>query len=163
MITFGQVPKNKEKKMKTFEISSLIDCKVEELYAFHLDVTNLPKITPPNMKVTLLNKVDSIKRGSEIYLRNVQYFLPTYWRVRVDELKKPNLLVDLAIESPFYYFRHQHIFAQKGELCELRDVVEIILPLEFMTKFLYPFVLGQLQSMFEYRHSVTKKILEQEI
>ncbi len=124
MITFGQVPKNKEKKMKTFEISSLIDCKVEELYAFHLDVTNLPKITPPNMKVTLLNKVDSIKRGSEIYLRNVQYFLPTYWRVRVDE---------------------------------------IILPLEFMTKFLYPFVLGQLQSMFEYRHSVTKKILEQEI
>lgn len=147
--------------MKMFEISSLIDCKVEELYAFHLDVNNLPKITPPNMKVTLLNKVEKISLGTEIYLRNVQYYLPTYWRVRVDKIKEPNLLVDLALESPFYYFRHQHIFTQKGDLCELRDVVEITLPLEFMTKFLYPFVLKQLQSMFEYRHSITKKILEQ--
>ncbi|MDD2356356.1 MAG: SRPBCC family protein [Thiovulaceae bacterium] len=147
--------------MKTFEISSLIDCRVEELYAFHLDVNNLPKITPPNMKVTLLNKVEKISLGTEIYLRNVQYYVPTYWRVRVDEIREPNLLVDLALESPFYYFRHQHIFTQKGDLCELRDVVEITLPLEFMTKFLYPFVLKQLQLMFEYRHSITKKILEQ--
>lgn len=147
--------------MRKFEMSSLINCKLVDLYAFHLDVRNLPKITPPNMKVTLINKVDKIVQGSEIYLRNVQYFIPSYWRVRIDELKAPNLIVDLALKSPFYYFRHQHIFTQKGELCELKDVVEITLPLEFMTSFLYPFVLRQLEQMFHFRHKITKEILEQ--
>lgn len=147
--------------MKVYEKVSLIKCNVNELFSFHLDTNNLKNISPANIKVTLLNEDFVAKEGEILRLKTVKNFIPMVWEVKIEKLEEPNLLVDLALKSPFKYWRHSHIFTQKEDgFCELRDVVEYSLPFEFISQILYPFVHGELESMFAFRHTITKKILE---
>ena len=114
--------------MKKFEKISTINCKIEDLFEFHLDMKNLENITPPNTKVELLNKDFVPHEGGILKIRTVKNFIPITWEVKIDKIQKPNLLVDIAIKSPFKYWKHSHVFTQKGNICELKDVLEYELP-----------------------------------
>jgi len=146
--------------MKKFEKKSLISCPIEKLFAFHLDSSNIEKITPKDTKVELLNKDFQAKEGEILNIKTTKYCVPTLWSVEISLIKEPNMLVDTAIKSPFVFWRHSHIFTQKGKVCELKDVVEYELPFGFIGNIFSSFIENQLESMFEYRHKQTKKILE---
>jgi ligand-binding SRPBCC domain-containing protein len=147
--------------MKIYEKTSLIECELEALFAFHIDTKNLQAISPKNIKVTLLNKDFLPKEGAILKLKTVQNFLPILWEVKIERLEAPNLLVDVAIKSPFRFWKHSHIFTQKEDgLCELKDRVEYELPFGFLNSLFDTFVYYQLQSMFGYRHDMSKRLLE---
>jgi ligand-binding SRPBCC domain-containing protein len=144
-----------------YEKTSFIDCKVEDLFDFHLDTNNLKTISPKNIKVTLLNEGFVPKEGAVLKLRTVKNFIPIIWEVKIETLHSPNLLVDVAMKSPFKSWKHSHIFTQIDEnRCELKDVVEYSLPFGFVGSLFNLFVKNELQSMFEFRHAISKKILE---
>nr|WP_321268171.1 SRPBCC family protein [uncultured Sulfurimonas sp.] len=147
--------------MGIYEKKSLIECKVEDLFNFHLDTNNLKVISPKGVKVTLLNEGFIPKEGAVLRLKTVKNFIPMIWEVKIDRLDAPNLLVDIAMKSPFKKWKHSHIFTQIDEnLCELKDVVEYTLPFGFLGSFFDFFIQYELKSMFEFRHKVTKKLLE---
>ena len=148
--------------MQTFEKTTLIKCDIDELFNFHLDMKNLEAITPPNIKVKVLNKSFIPKEGEVLKIETIKNFLPIIWEVKIDKIEEPNLLVDIALKSPFKYWEHSHIFTQKGDFCELKDVVKYKLPFAFISKLFNFFIQKELKNMFEYRHHVTKKILEKE-
>lgn len=149
--------------MKTFQKISLIkNCDLKKLFDFHLDVENLRKITPPNTRVELLNKNFVPSEGAILKLKTIKSFIPTRWEVKIEKLKEPNLLVDVALKSPFKYWKHSHIFTQKGNMCELRDEVIYELPFGKIGQFFNPFIQKELENMFTFRHEVTKKLLSQE-
>ena len=87
--------------MKTFEKSTLIKCSIDELFDFHLDTNNLTKITPNNIKVKLLTPDFKAKEGEVLKIRSIKNFIPMNWTVKIQKLEKPNILVDVAISSPF--------------------------------------------------------------
>jgi len=146
--------------MKTITKTSLIDCTKEELFDFHLDSNNITKITPLNTKVTLLNEDTKTYEGKIVKIKTVKFFIPTYWEVKIEKLDKPNILIDIALKSPFKYWKHQHIFTKKGSLCELKDIIEYELPFGILGKLVEPFIEYDIRAMFEYRHKKTKQILE---
>lgn len=147
--------------MSIYEKKSLIKCKVDELFTFHLDTANLQAISPENIKVTLLNQDFIPKQGAVLKLRTVKNFLPIIWEVKIDTLKAPNLLVDIAMKSPFKTWKHSHIFTiVDEETSELKDVVEYKLPFGVLNFLFEQFVKNELMSMFTYRHQVTKQLLE---
>lgn len=148
--------------MKVFEKSVHINCTLEELFDFHIDTNNLVRITPPDTKVKLLTPNIKIKRGAILKLKATQKFLSTTWEVRIDKLQEPRLLVDLALKSPFAYWEHSHIFeeAEDGG-CIMRDVVYYKLPFCLIGALFNSFAKKQLEAMFEFRHQITKEILEQ--
>ena len=146
--------------MKRFEKKTLITCSIEELFAFHLDSNNIQKITPPDTKVELLNKNFVAKEGEVLNIKTTKFCVPTIWSVEISLIKEPNMLVDTAIKSPFSFWRHSHIFTKKGEVCELKDVVEYELPFGFIGNLFSYFMENQLENMFEYRHKQTKKLLQ---
>jgi ligand-binding SRPBCC domain-containing protein len=144
-----------------YEKASLIECSVEDLFNFHIDMNNLKAITPSNMKVTLLNESFVPKEGGVLRLKTVKNFIPTTWEVQINKLEEPNLLVDVAIKSPFKFWRHSHIFTQvDSRFSEMKDVVEYTLPFGFLNSLLNIIVKSELQSMFNHRHNITKQILE---
>ncbi len=148
--------------MKTYEKISLIQCDLQALFDFHLDVKNLEAISPKGIKVTLLNKNFTPKEGAVLELQTVKNFIPIVWKVRIEKLQSPNLLIDLALQSPFAFWEHSHIFTQKKEgLCELRDVVRYSPPFGILGRMLNFFIKSELEKMFAFRHSVTKKMLEE--
>ena len=114
--------------MKTFEKSSLVHCDIENLFSFHLDMKNLKVITPLDTHIELLNKDFIPHEGGILKIETIKHFIPITWEVKIEKLESPNLLIDLALKSPFKFWEHSHIFTQKGTLCELKDVVKYELP-----------------------------------
>ena len=110
--------------MKKFEKISTINCKIEELFQFHTDMRNLVNITPPDTKVNLINKDFVPHEGGVLKIKTVKNFIPTNWEVKIDKMQEPSLLIDIAIKSPFKYWKHSHVFTQKGNICELKDIVD---------------------------------------
>lgn len=148
--------------MNRFEkVSLLKNCTQQELFDFHLDTNNLVKISPPNMKVTLLNKEFNPKVGEVIKIKTIKNFIPTTWEVKIDKIQEPSLLVDIALKSPFKYWKHSHIYTKKGNAVELKDEVIYELPLGKFGQFFDFIIRKELQSMFDFRHKITKEILSQ--
>lgn len=145
--------------MKKFEKISTINCKIEDLFEFHIDIKNLQNITPPDTKVNLLNKDFVPVEGGVLKIKTVKSFIPTTWEVQIAKIQKPNILVDIALKSPFKYWKHSHIFTQKGNICELKDIVEYELPFGKIGDLFDFFIQNELKKMFDYRHKVTKEIL----
>jgi ligand-binding SRPBCC domain-containing protein len=146
--------------MKKFEKISIINCTLDELFDFHLDIKNLQNITPLDTKVELLNKDFIPHEGGILKIRTVKSFIPTTWEVEINKIDKPNILVDIAHKSPFKYWKHSHIFTQKGNVCELKDLVEYELPFGKLGNLFDFFIKSELSKMFDFRHEITKKILD---
>ena len=68
--------------MKTIEKTTFINCTLEELFDFHLDSNNITKITPPNIKVELLNEDTKTIEGKIVKIKTTKFFIPTYWEVK---------------------------------------------------------------------------------
>jgi len=145
--------------MNRFEKTILIKCPIEQLYEFHLDINNLEKITPKDIKVQLLDKNVNIVENSIFRIKTTKFIFSTIWEIKIEKLSKPNILVDIALKSPFKSWRHSHIITKKGNMCELKDVVEYELPIKFLDKLLSKFVNKELEKSFSYRHKVTKDLL----
>lgn len=146
--------------MNTYEKTSTLNCSLEELFDFHLDIKNLENITPLDTKVELLNKDFIPHEGGILKIKTTKSYIPTTWEVEISKMQKPNLLVDIALKSPFKYWKHSHIFTQKGNICELKDIVEYELPFGIVGNLFDFFIQNELKKMFEFRHQVTKKILD---
>lgn len=146
--------------MKTIIQTSMIKCTLEELFEFHLDSANISKITPKNIKIEILNDDTKTYEGKVVKIKSVKFFIPTYWEVKIEKLYKPHILIDKALKSPFKYWRHQHIFTQKDNMCELKDIVEYELPFGILGKIVEPFIERDIKNMFLYRHIRTKQLLE---
>ena len=125
-----------------------------------MNINNIKKITPPNIKVELLDYDTKKYECKIINIRTTKYFISTHWKIRIDTMQRPNILVDMAVQSPFKSWRHQHIFTQKGSVCELKDVIEYDIGYGILGKIIAPFIKSEITSMFDYRHKETKNILE---
>ena len=145
--------------MRQFEKSTFIHCSTQELFDFHTNIDNLPLITPKDTKVTLLRS-SKIKEESILEIEAKKNFLTTRWKIKIAKLQHPNLLVDIAIKSPFAYWEHQHIFNEKDDFSELKDVVIFKMPFGFLGALLENWVYKNLEKMFTFRHEMTKKVLE---
>lgn len=146
--------------MNTITKTTLINCKIEDLFEFHLDSNNITKITPQNIKVQLLTTDSETYVGKIVKIKTTKFFIPTSWEVKIEALEKPNLLVDVAIKSPFKYWKHEHIFTKKGNVSELKDVIKFEMPFGILGKIVAPLITSDITAMFDYRHKQTKSILE---
>ena len=146
--------------MQTFIKSSYINCDTKSLFDFHLDTNNLTFITPPDTQVELLTKDFKPQIGQILKIKSIKYFIPMDWEVKIEKLDEPNLLVDLALKSPFAFWEHKHIFIKHGNMSELKDVITFKMPFGILGDLLSFFVKKDLQNMFDYRHKITKNILE---
>lgn len=146
--------------MKKIIKTTYINCTTQALFDFHLDSNNITKITPPNIKVELLNSDTKTFEGKIVKIKTTKFFIPTYWEVKIDKLEEPNILIDIAIKSPFKSWKHQHIFTKKGNVSELKDIIEYELPFGILGKIIEPFIEYDITKMFDFRHKQTKKLLE---
>jgi len=146
--------------METFTQTSLINCTLEKLFDFHLDTNNIKLITPSHTKVELIDYEEATFEGKIIKLKTTRAWVPIDWIVKIEKYEYPNLMVDVALKSPFAFWEHQHIFTKKGSMCELKDVIKYKLPFGILGKLIAPFIKKDIANMFDYRHKQTKQILE---
>ena len=64
-----------------------------------MNINNIKKITPPNIKVELLDYDTKKYECKIINIRTTKYFISTHWKIRIDTMQRPNILVDMAVQS----------------------------------------------------------------
>lgn len=140
---------------------SPLSCSVEELWAFHADVSALTLLTPPGTKVSIVGSDTRVENGALHELRIKKAGVTLSWRARISDVQPPFGFVDTAEKSPFRAWRHHHQFiaVESGSL--LRDTVDYELPFGFLGQILDRLIVRRdVQSMFAHRHLVTRQSLD---
>ena len=142
----------------TLEFETIIECTAERLFSFHEDTKNLPLITPPGTKVEILKLEEPLKQGNEVILKIKKGLFSFVWKLVFEKVEYPHLIVDVATQSPFKTFRHEHCFLKLDETHTLlKDRVTFSLSFWIFNRPIAWFIKKDMQKMFAYRH---KKTLE---
>jgi ligand-binding SRPBCC domain-containing protein len=148
-------------KKHTFTYTTEIQTTPETLFEFHSDTNNLPKITPPWIKVKILELKLPLEEKSTIKLKITQYFISQIWHMQIDKMQSPHTICDIALKSPFKSFYHHRKFEKIDETTSrLTDTITMELPLYPLSRIALPFIRRDMDRMFEYRHRRMKELLK---
>ena len=139
-----------------FQRSVLLDAAPADVYAFHEDPRNIPKISPPSLRVERVECSVPAREGGEFRLKVRQFGLPLDWVGIWEEAVPSERLVDGARKSPFRHWRHQHLFRAEGSGTMMTDRVEYALAGGWPGRLLDATVMrGVFTVMFLARHKAT--------
>lgn len=146
------------------ERSVEIAAPVEDVFAFHLDTRNAALISPADTAILGVEGEFPVRTGSVVRMRMRQRPSPfaMRWRVRIEEVRAPERVVDVAERSPFAAWRHEHLFAAAGEgRTVMTDRVTYRLPGGPLGRLAdRVFLRRRLEAAFAERHRLTRELLE---
>jgi hypothetical protein len=134
----------------------------ERVFAFHESPGALGRLTPPWERVVVESGGDSIRPGSRVALRTALGPFRLRWVAEHTEYDPPRLFADRQLSGPFamWYHRHRMIDDGRGGTI-LRDEVDYELLLGALGRWLGGrMVRRKLVLMFDYRHEVTRRVVE---
>jgi len=114
--------------MPVFERSVEIAAPIAEVFSFHLDTRNVPRITPPQQEVLEIVGEFPLVVGAVVDMKIRQAPIPTAqpWRIRVTAIEPPTLVRDEVIDNEmFSRFVHTHRFEElEPGLTRLTDHID---------------------------------------
>lgn len=144
---------------------SRIAASPEVVFRFHESTDALKHLIPPWEKMEIVESAHSLKPGSKVVLKGrILGFIPVRWVAVHTEYDPPRSFADRQESGPFAYWYHRHLFLDDGSGGTiLRDEVEYRAPLGILGQWFGGWYLRRkLEKMFEYRHAITRKIIESE-
>lgn len=140
-----------------FERTILLEASPEAVYAFHEDPRNIPKISPPSLRVERVECTVPAVPGGLFLVAVRQFGMPLTWEGFWEEAVPSGRLVDGARKSPFRHWRHHHLFRPADGGTLMTDRVEYALPFGFLGRLLDVTVMRVVFAvMFRARHRATK-------
>lgn len=140
-----------------FETSTPLAATCEALYAFHENPENIQLIAPRSLIVKQVVCSPQAKEGETFQIQASQFGLPIRWTGKWEKANAPGLLVDVALKSPFAFWRHSHIFEPHPHGAMLTDRVEYELKGgiagRLASRWILPLVFT---AMFRSRHRATR-------
>ena len=137
--------------------SSPLPVSVEDAFAYHERPGALQRLVPPWESVVVESTANSLVVGSEVVLKTSLFGVPIRWVAQHTDYKPPYLFADTQLSGPFAAWKHRHHFKAIGEHSSLTDEIEFKVPLGALGSFFGSgTALGKIESMFAYRHRVTR-------
>ena len=132
------------------------------VFAFHEAPGALERLTPPWEKVRVREQSGSIRPGSRVILETRIGPFPTRWVAEHTEYDPPHHFADRQVSGPFARWVHHHRMLDDGRGGTLlRDEVDYDPPMGALGRLLGGgFIRRKLQKMFDYRHDVTRRAVE---
>ena len=140
-----------------------LPCSIEEAFAFHTDIKNLPKLSPPDTHVQIVSAPQNFEKGAIIKLKAQKGVRTMQWEVKIDAFNPPNYFTDTALVSPFKSWKHTHSFFESGGEVYMKDSVEFTLPFGWFGRLFHQYVLNELETMFSYRHKAVVELLDDDL
>jgi ligand-binding SRPBCC domain-containing protein len=156
--------------MPTFKQTVRVRAPLSAVWQVHDDPKALKDLTPPPLRVKILEMDQPLRVGAQLKFRLVLFGpLGATWHAIYDEFEPytPGAtrcgFVDRALSSPFHAWTHRHTFIDQGDgICTMTDEATFQLvsgPLAAPVNWLiaYPAV----ASLFFYRRLATLRLLRQ--
>lgn len=152
--------------MKTYTLSysCLIEASVYDVCAFHTDTRNLPLITPPSTKVSIVAMEVPLREKSVVVLDIKRFGITTRWEMQIATLDCPHTITDTMLKGPFRLFRHErHFSAIETNKTRMDETISLTFLLPFVDKLLFRWVKKDIDTMFAYRHKATQDFFLEKI
>lgn len=148
--------------MNRYVATSTLPVDATQAFAYHERPGALSRLIPPWQKVVVESSDGSLAVGSKVVIRLSIGPLSLRWHAEHTAYDPPQSFEDIQTSGPFASWHHRHSFEGGSETsCVLRDEVSYQLPLGSMGSLLGGGkVRRDLESMFAYRHRVTRDDLK---
>jgi uncharacterized protein (TIGR01777 family) len=144
-----------------FNHTSQFAFSVERLFAYHEQAGAIDRLIPPWEPAQVVSSNDSLAIGSEVNVTNQVGFLRQRLVAQHTDYRPNELFVDEIRSGPFARWKHQHLFdSLSTSRSQLTDNIDYALPLAPLSNLLNGWVQAKLESMFRFRHRVTRDDLQ---
>lgn len=145
-----------------FQKETRIAAPPEVVFAFHESPGALERLNPPWEKVKVIEGGHSIQPGTRVVLRVAMGPMQVTWVAEHTEYERGRMFADRQVEGPFAAWYHRHYCLDDGHGGTLlRDEVDYEPPLGALGRLLGAgFIEAKLKKTFDYRHEVTRRIVE---
>lgn len=138
-----------------------LNCNIETAWHFFCSPKNLSKITPKDMRFTVLSDYsEQIVQGMVIdYTVSPLLNVPLRWRTRITHVEPNKSFIDFQEKGPYKYWNHFHEFIPNKDGVLMKDTVDYELPFGFLGKVAHRlFVKKKLADIFDFRYCVLEKM-----
>jgi ligand-binding SRPBCC domain-containing protein len=142
------------------ELSSVVAAPRERVWAFYDDPANLARITPPDVRVTMLTPPARPRAGSRVLLKIGKGPFGVTWEAIFVAHEPPSRFVDEQGRGPFKSFRHEHRFEDAPGGTRMTDTIDYEPPFGVLGRIADRVAIGRiLRDMLEFRHERTRELL----
>lgn len=110
--------------MPEFESSVDLPCTAAQLFDFLIRPANLPKVSPKELQIQLIEAPAVIELGSRITVVGRRWGIAQQMTTEVVAFETEHLLTDEQRTGPFRSFRHTRIIDPLGESVRLMERIE---------------------------------------
>lgn len=136
-----------------FEKSVILPVSPQQAMDWHQRPGAFERLSPPWQTVKVLARTGSIRDGDRITLQIHPLIFPMKWELEHRDYSPGKMFCDQQIQGPFKSWRHEHRFeSAPGGQCTLIDRLTFEPPGGIGAGF----VARQLQSLFAFRHKITR-------
>lgn len=135
-----------------------LNCDLETAWKFFSAANNLAVITPPDMKFTVLTKLqnDEIYKGMIIdYTVSPLLGIPLDWQTEITQVDFKKSFTDFQQKGPYKLWNHFHEFIENPEGVLIKDTVDYELPMGFLGEIAHSILVKKkLENIFNFRQEV---------
>lgn len=141
---------------ETFIRRVQIEAPVEEVFRWHTRPGALERLTPPWVKMRVLQRKGGIEDGARVTLELEVGPFRVAWQVEHRGFMENRQFCDVQVRGPFAHWEHAHRFEPDGEWsCYVQDKVDYALRFGPLGNLLFGhFVHRELERLFIYRHRI---------
>jgi ligand-binding SRPBCC domain-containing protein len=141
------------------ETRCLLPRPLAQVFPFFSDPANLERLTPPWLRFEVLGKPGRAHAGQVIDYRLRLRGLPLRWRTLITHWEPPRRFVDVAVQSPYGLWHHEHRFEARGRQTLMTDRVHYSLPLAPLGDWLAArYVRADVERIFAYRSQAVQAL-----
>jgi ligand-binding SRPBCC domain-containing protein len=130
------------------------------VFAFFAAAENLERITPRDLRFSIVGPPPRISAGCLIDYRLRLDGIPFRWRTRISHWEPERSFVDEQLAGPFRRWNHLHEFSDEpAGGTRIRDRVDLSLPLPPLGELAWPYVRRKLRRIFEFRQTAVARAL----
>lgn len=142
----------KQSDFWSFRISQELPISIKEAWSFFTNPSNLLKITPPELALTITSTPTiNIHAGQIIsYKINILPFISSKWVSEITHVELNNYFIDEQRIGPYRLWHHEHYFFQLEKSVIVTDNVFYMLPA--ITPDFFKIIRAQLNNIFLFRY-----------
>ncbi len=126
---------------------------LKEVFDFFSNAENLNKVTPTEVSFSMLTPMPlKMQGGALIDYRIKLSGIPFFWRTQISVWEPMHRFVDEQVKGPYVFWRHEHIFEDKGEYVLMTDRLHYLSPGWFLEPLIDRFFIRpQIEKIWGYR------------
>ena len=141
-----------------FKRVQTLNSDIETIWSFVSKPENLEKITPDNMKFSILSKSNLEMEEGMLISYKISPFLDinTTWITMITNVIKNEKFIDQQVKGPYKFWHHEHKFEViSSNKVKMTDIITYIPPFGFLGDIANAlFLKKKLNNIFDYRNNI---------